>query len=153
MSGYELLIIKGPNEGQAFLLKGDEVIIGRDPDCELTLDDVTLSRKHAKIALHFNDLAIEDLGSANGVFVNGVQEKKSVLRVEDRLTLGKVEMRLRRATGMSDSTAMTARSQPSALSMMPVPSRTDSARSRISISSQLMYGSHSAPFTISSLTG
>ncbi len=100
MSGYELLIIKGPNEGQAYLLKGDEVIIGRDPDCELTLDDITLSRKHARIARHSNDLAIEDLGSANGVFVNGVQEKKSILRVDDHLTLGKVEMRLRRATHM-----------------------------------------------------
>ena len=101
MSDYELLIVKGPNEGQAYLLQGAEVIIGRDPACELSLEDGTLSRKHAKIVLHPDGLALEDLGSANGVLVNGARVKEGALKVDDLLTLGKVELQLRQANDRS----------------------------------------------------
>ena len=101
MSGYELVIINGPSKGQVCPLQGDELIIGRGSDCGLFLDDSTLSRTHAKIVLHANGPAIEDLDSANGVLVNGVREKKRVLKVDDRLTLGDVELQLRQVADIS----------------------------------------------------
>jgi signal transduction histidine kinase len=101
MVAYELFIIKGPNEGQAYLLEGDEVVIGRDPGCEVCLDDRTLSRHHAKVIVHNNDPAVEDLDSVNGVLVNGVRVEKSELKVDDRLTLGNVELQFRQVTDIS----------------------------------------------------
>ncbi|MGD8372446.1 MAG: ATP-binding protein [Syntrophobacterales bacterium] len=101
MTAYELLIIKGPGEGQAYPLDDDEVIIGRDASCQVSLDDRTLSRQHAKIMRHDGVLTIEDLGSVNGILVNGVRVSKSDLKEDDRLTLGNVELRLRQAVGMA----------------------------------------------------
>ena len=98
MAAYELLVIKGPEEGQIFLLKDDEVIIGRDQSCQICFEDRTLSRQHARILINGDNLTIEDLGSVNGILVNGVRLSSSELKVEDRLTLGKVELLVRLVT-------------------------------------------------------
>lgn len=98
MASYELLVIKGPEEGQVYPLEEDEVLIGRDPTCEITLEDRTLSRQHAKILINGDNLTIEDLGSVNGVLVNGVKVSSGELKIDDRLTLGNIELHLRPAT-------------------------------------------------------
>ncbi|MCG6916815.1 MAG: FHA domain-containing protein [Deltaproteobacteria bacterium] len=98
MAAYELLVIKGPEEGQVYQLKAEEVIIGRDTTCQLCFEDRTLSRQHARILINGEHITIEDLGSVNGVLVNGVPLKSSDLKVDDRLTLGNVELLLRPAT-------------------------------------------------------
>jgi two-component system NtrC family sensor kinase len=98
MAAYELLVIKGPDEGRIYLLEDDEVIIGRDQACQVCFEDRTLSRQHARILVNGDNLTVEDLGSVNGVLVNGVRLNKSDLKVEDRLTLGKVEVIVRPAT-------------------------------------------------------
>jgi len=98
MAAYELLVIKGPDEGQIYLLKDEEVIIGRDQTCQICFEDRTLSRQHAKILINGDNLTIEDLGSVNGILVNGVRLSSSDLKVDDRLTLGKVELLVRTAT-------------------------------------------------------
>ena len=98
MAAYELLVIKGPDEGQIYLLKDEEVIIGRDQTCQICFEDRTLSRQHAKILVNSDNLTIEDLGSINGILVNGVRLSSSELKVDDRLTLGKVELLVRFAT-------------------------------------------------------
>jgi signal transduction histidine kinase/pSer/pThr/pTyr-binding forkhead associated (FHA) protein len=143
MPEYELIIIKGPKEGQAYALQGEEVVIGRDPTCELSIDDGTLSRKHAKIVLNAHGLALEDLGSANGVLVNGVRVKKSALRVDDQLTLGKVEMQLRQVTELSGPR------KESALSATP----SDSLNSMHQITEQRLKESQdSEPASVMSIT-
>jgi signal transduction histidine kinase/pSer/pThr/pTyr-binding forkhead associated (FHA) protein len=98
MAAYELLVIKGPDEGQIYQLKDEEVIIGRDSTCQLCFEDRTLSRQHARILVNGDNLTIEDLDSVNGVLVNGVRLSSSELKVDDRLTLGNVELLLRTAT-------------------------------------------------------
>jgi signal transduction histidine kinase/pSer/pThr/pTyr-binding forkhead associated (FHA) protein len=98
MAAYELLVIKGPEEGQVYQLEAEEVIIGRDTTCELCFEDRTLSRQHARIIINGENITIEDLGSVNGLLVNGVRLKSSDLKVDDRLTLGNVELLLRPAT-------------------------------------------------------
>jgi signal transduction histidine kinase/pSer/pThr/pTyr-binding forkhead associated (FHA) protein len=98
MAAYELLVIKGPEEGQVYQLEAEEVIIGRDTTCELYFEDRTLSRQHARIIINGENITIEDLGSVNGLLVNGVRLKSSDLKVDDRLTLGNVELLLRPAT-------------------------------------------------------
>lgn len=66
-----LSIIKGPQTGNNFELAGAEITIGRDPANTIFLNDMTVSRSHAKIVRSASGVIIEDLGSLNGTWVDG----------------------------------------------------------------------------------
>lgn len=66
-----LSIIKGPQTGNMFELDGDEISIGRDPANSIFLNDMTVSRSHAKIVRAQGGMLIQDLGSLNGTWVDG----------------------------------------------------------------------------------
>ncbi|MBM6755870.1 FHA domain-containing protein [Collinsella tanakaei] len=66
-----LTIIKGPQTGNTFELEGTETTIGRDPANAIFLNDMTVSRSHAKIIKNAAGVMIEDLGSLNGTWVDG----------------------------------------------------------------------------------
>ena len=66
-----LSIIKGPQTGNNFELEGTEITIGRDPANSIFLNDMTVSRTHAKILRNATGAIIEDLGSLNGTWVDG----------------------------------------------------------------------------------
>ena len=66
-----LSIIKGPQTGNNFELEGMEITIGRDPANAIFLNDMTVSRSHAKILRSATGAIIEDLGSLNGTWVDG----------------------------------------------------------------------------------
>lgn len=78
---------------QEFDLVGSEVVIGRSPDCFVTLEDPMVSRWHAKIAIDDGVATLHDLGSRNGVRVNGdmITEPRQ-LQDGDRIRLGTQEM-------------------------------------------------------------
>lgn len=66
-----------------------EVLIGRSTECDLVLDDVMVSRKHARISQKDGKNWIEDLNSSNGVFVNGKKiAAKQVLSGKDQILIG-----------------------------------------------------------------
>jgi len=65
-----LLLLTGPSAGRRYEL-GAEAVLGRSPSCEIPLDDVKVSRRHARILLAENKAVISDLGSRNGTMVNG----------------------------------------------------------------------------------
>jgi pSer/pThr/pTyr-binding forkhead associated (FHA) protein len=72
---------------------GDRTTIGRSPDCEVFLDDVTVSRKHAVLARTGDRFEVEDLGSLNGTFLNRKRiEKKAPLEDGDELQIGKYRL-------------------------------------------------------------
>jgi pSer/pThr/pTyr-binding forkhead associated (FHA) protein len=65
------------------------LLIGRSPDCNLCLTDEFISAKHCKIFFENEELFIEDQGSTNGTFIDGVQvEKKSSLEQEQEIQIG-----------------------------------------------------------------
>ena len=66
-----LTIIKGPQTGNVFELEGTETTVGRDPANGIFLNDMTVSRSHAKIIRSVAGTVIEDLGSLNGTWVDG----------------------------------------------------------------------------------
>lgn len=66
-----LSIIKGPQTGNNFELAAAEITIGRDPANTIFLNDMTVSRSHAKIVRSEAGAIIEDLGSLNGTWVDG----------------------------------------------------------------------------------
>lgn len=68
---FQLVIRKGPQVGQVFHLDAQSLIIGRDPMCDITINDPEISRQHARLSRTDDGFQIEDLGSTNGTFVNG----------------------------------------------------------------------------------
>lgn len=67
----------------------DAVTVGRDPDCDIYLDDVTVSRDHAEVKRNVNSVRIRDIGSLNGTYVNRVRVDSVDLRNGDEIQIGK----------------------------------------------------------------
>lgn len=78
---------------QEFDLVGPEAVLGRSPDCHITIEDPLISRRHARISIGDDHACIVDLGSRNGVRVNGrVIEEETPLKDGDRIRLGTQEL-------------------------------------------------------------
>jgi two-component system cell cycle response regulator len=84
-----LTVLGGLNAGQVFTLDRDETLIGRGRDAEVNIDDVGISRRHARILRSDGRrYVLEDLGSSNGVFVNGRKVERALLADGDRMQIG-----------------------------------------------------------------
>jgi len=75
-------------------LQGTLAVLGRDPSCDLVLNDVKCSRRHAVLEAGPDGLAIRDTGSANGIFVNGRKVERAKLNEGDLVRLGEVVLRI-----------------------------------------------------------
>jgi hypothetical protein len=82
----------GGRTGETFPLEAERTLIGRSPDCEIFLDDVTVSRKHAVLERRDKTFVIEDLGSLNGTFVNRSRIESGELTDNDELQIGKYRL-------------------------------------------------------------
>ena len=86
-----LFILSGPGKGSRYLIDQDEVSIGREPSSDIFLDDITVSRKHAKLRKKSSYL-IEDQNSLNGTYLNANSIDKSSLKSGDELQIGKFRL-------------------------------------------------------------
>jgi len=69
-----------------------EIVVGRDPSCDLVLEDSLVSRRHAKLVIGLGEVTIED-SSTNGVYVNDVRVQRTTrLYTGDRILLGTTEL-------------------------------------------------------------
>jgi hypothetical protein len=84
-----LVIHRGPAQGSRFLLDTNVVSIGRSPESDVFLDDVTVSRKHAQILRSGNEFSISDMHSLNGTYVNSISVTNQLLRMGDEIQIGK----------------------------------------------------------------
>jgi hypothetical protein len=75
-------------------LQGTFAVLGRDPSCDLVLNDVKCSRRHAVIEAGPDGIAIRDTDSANGVFVNGQKVERAKLQERDLIRLGEIVLRV-----------------------------------------------------------
>ncbi len=82
----------GGREGELVVLETDVLTIGRNPDNHLFLDDVTVSRRHARILRDGRGYLIEDLRSLNGTYVNRRRIERHRLRDGDELQIGKYKL-------------------------------------------------------------
>jgi len=86
-----LIIIRGTPQGHRFFITQPEMIIGRDPAADISVNDQSISRKHAKVTKTGDKIQLTDLGSSNGTFVNNkkVSSGETVdLAKEDMVKLG-----------------------------------------------------------------
>jgi hypothetical protein len=79
-------------EGRRSVLSGDHVLVGRSRECEVVLSDPNVSRRHAELRQNGGTWEIADLGSTNGVKVNGRRVDRAKLEPGDRITLGVTEL-------------------------------------------------------------
>ena len=82
----------GGRAGETFGLSAEQTTIGRSPECDIFLDDVTVSRRHAVVMHQDSDLTIEDLGSLNGTFLNRRRIETGALTDGDELQIGKYRL-------------------------------------------------------------
>ena len=92
-TGQALLLVKrGPNAGSTFLLDGDVSSLGRDTKSDVFLDDITVSRTHARIERRDSAFFVRDLGSLNGTYVNGDAVEETKLARGDEVQIGKFKL-------------------------------------------------------------
>jgi pSer/pThr/pTyr-binding forkhead associated (FHA) protein len=91
-SGGALLVVhRGPGQGSEFLLpaNADVIGVGRTPESDVFLDDVTVSRRHAEFRRGAEGWSVRDVGSLNGTYVNRVRVDDQRLRGGDEVQIGK----------------------------------------------------------------
>jgi pSer/pThr/pTyr-binding forkhead associated (FHA) protein len=92
-SGSALLVVRrGPNVGARFLLDADVTTVGRHPDADIFLDDVTVSRRHAEFLRHATAFQVKDLGSLNGTYFDGVRIDTALLSDGAEVQVGKFRL-------------------------------------------------------------
>lgn len=82
----------GGRAGETFPLEQDRLTVGRSPDSDIFLDDVTVSRDHAIIVQRGHDYHLDDCGSLNGTYVNRQRVDSRLLRHGDELQIGKYKL-------------------------------------------------------------
>jgi pSer/pThr/pTyr-binding forkhead associated (FHA) protein len=80
--------VKGPGAPRDCLLELQEVVIGRAQEAQLSLDSGAVSRRHARLVRTGSSYRVEDLESANGVYVNGERTTAAELADGDSLQVG-----------------------------------------------------------------
>jgi pSer/pThr/pTyr-binding forkhead associated (FHA) protein len=92
-SGSALLIVqRGPNEGSRFLLDQDVTTVGRHPNADIFLDDVTVSRRHAEFHRSNQTFQVRDLASLNGTYYDGVRIEAAMLEDGSEIQIGKFRL-------------------------------------------------------------
>jgi pSer/pThr/pTyr-binding forkhead associated (FHA) protein len=88
--GLGLLVVRrGPNAGSTFVLERAETTLGRHPDSNVFLDDVTVSRRHAVVRREQGTYRVTDAGSLNGTYVDHERVESAALHDMSELQVGR----------------------------------------------------------------
>jgi hypothetical protein len=87
-----IAVHRGASKGARFLIAQDRSSIGRSPESEIFLDDVTVSRAHAVIERTATGFSLSDLGSLNGTYINNQSLKSTSLKCGDEIQIGKFHL-------------------------------------------------------------
>jgi|RhiMethySRZTD1v2_1073278.scaffolds.fasta_scaffold776636_2 hypothetical protein len=86
--GQALLV----GDGRRSVLSGRRVVVGRSRDCDVVVNDPNVSRRHLELRREEEGWMVADLGSTNGVRVNGRRVERTPLRSGDRITIGVTDL-------------------------------------------------------------
>ena len=93
-SQYQLIMRTGPTPGAVYTLEGEQLMIGRDSTNEIVINDAEVSRRHAHLTFQGGKYVLEDLGSTNGTFVNGIRlDSPRRLSSGDLIRVGETQLR------------------------------------------------------------
>ena len=85
----KLIIIYGDHAGREYCLSPKRMLIGRTAPCDITINDSSVSRKHANIESKDGRFLLQDLKSTNGTFVNGESIDVHVVNHGDKIRIGR----------------------------------------------------------------
>lgn len=88
----KLTILEGPDAGAKYTFNEGTLVIGRGDECEIRLNQGSISRQHARMSFVENGWLIEDLNSNNGSFVNEQQITRTLVQVPSKIRLGSINM-------------------------------------------------------------
>ncbi len=88
----KLIILEGPDAGAKFSFDSGRLLIGRGDECQIRINQGSISRHHAALTFMGDCWQIEDLNSQNGVFIDGVQISRQQLTQSTRLRLGTINV-------------------------------------------------------------
>lgn len=92
-TGAGLLVVqRGPNAGSRYLLDQDLVRLGRHPEADILLDDITVSRQHAEIGRTAQGYVVRDAGSLNGTYLNRRRVEEALIRNGDEVQIGRFRL-------------------------------------------------------------
>ena len=92
-TGSALLVVqRGANAGSRFLLNTDHASVGRHPDSDIFLDDISVSRRHASFVRTPQGVVVQDAGSLNGTYVNRDLVDERLLQHGDEVQIGKFRL-------------------------------------------------------------
>lgn len=86
------VVRQGPKRGSRIHLDSDQITIGRHPESDIFLDDVTVSRRHAEVRRVGDSFEVADAGSLNGTYVNQIRIEQERLSDGDELQVGKFKL-------------------------------------------------------------
>jgi len=86
----KLVFFKPNGQRKDFPIAKAQAVIGRGEDCDLRVPLASVSRRHTRLTLQGDELAVEDLGSSNGTYVNNQRVTEEKLKAGDRLVVGPV---------------------------------------------------------------
>jgi pSer/pThr/pTyr-binding forkhead associated (FHA) protein len=91
--GQALLVVKrGPSAGSKILIDRDVTTVGRHPESDIFLDDITVSRRHAELRRKEGRFSVHDMGSLNGTYVNRDRVENTQLAAGDEVQIGKFKL-------------------------------------------------------------
>ena len=91
-AGGLLLVRAGPNAGSKFAIDKDVLTLGRHPESDVFLDDITVSRRHVEVVREDGAYTVRDVGSLNGTYVNRDRVDKAELHTGDELQIGRFRL-------------------------------------------------------------
>jgi hypothetical protein len=92
-AGVGLLVVKrGPDVGSKYVLGNEVTRVGRHPESEIFLDDITVSRRHAEFLRQGSTYVVKDVGSLNGTYVNRERIDDATLQNGDEVQIGKFKL-------------------------------------------------------------
>jgi hypothetical protein len=91
--GAGVLVVKrGPNAGSKFVLDQETTHVGRHPESDIFLDDITVSRRHAELVRDADQYLVRDVGSLNGTYLNRERIDEATLANGDEVQIGKFKL-------------------------------------------------------------
>jgi pSer/pThr/pTyr-binding forkhead associated (FHA) protein len=88
-------VVFGGQEQKVYKLDKDKLIVGREPTCEIPIDNLGISRQHCAFAQRGEAFIVQDLGSSNGTFVNGKKITEHFLNNDDEVVIGKYTLKFK----------------------------------------------------------
>jgi len=98
-------IIFGGQEQKSVPLDKPRLVVGREPTCEIHIDNLGISRQHCAFSQRGEAFVVQDLGSSNGTYVNGKKITEHFLNNDDEVVIGKYTLKFKNETQAANAPA------------------------------------------------